>query len=85
MADNIEQTKNSYTLENNLELHGQLEHAHACDLVSPQPHELAWGQGRLVVKVYLFYKADLLILQSSSQCPVESSQIYQQFAKEVAS
>lgn len=85
MADNIEQTKNSYTLENNLELYGQFEHAHTYDLVILQPCELVWGQGRLMVKVHLFYKANLVILWSLSQCPVEFSQIYQQFAKEVAS
>lgn len=40
MADNIEQTKNSYTLENNLELYGQFEHAHTYDIEIPQPCEL---------------------------------------------
>ena len=77
--------KNSYSLESNLELHGQPERAHAYDPVSPQARELVWGQGRPVVKVCLLYKANVVILQSLSQCPVDSSQIYQQFAKEVAS
>lgn len=72
------------TLENELELRGKFEQVHTYDPAIPQPHEQVWGAGKLVVKsmltVEVFYR-----LWSSSQCPLELSQVYQQSAKETAS